>query len=60
MTKSKLFATLNFIPTPELRETINNVIADNRKISLDKAKFKKCIRPNEVRIIKNYFGIETA
>ena len=60
MTKSELFSKFRFLPSPELRETINNIIAENRNLPLDKAKLKKYLRPNEVLKVKQHFGIETA
>lgn len=59
MTKSELFAELNFLPSDELRKIINNIIAENRKMSLDRAKLKKYVRPNEVLKVKDYFGVES-
>ena len=58
MTKSKLFSELMFIPSNELRHEINKVIAENRKIPIEKAKYKKFIRPNEVKMVKETFGVE--
>lgn len=58
MTKSKLFKELNFLPINELRKKVNEVIAFNRNLSLDKAKYKKIIRPNELEQIKTFFGVE--
>lgn len=58
MTKGQLFSKLKFIPIPELRKTINDIIAKNRELTLDKAKMKKYLRPNEVLKVQEYFGIE--
>lgn len=58
MTKAKLFKQLYFIPFRELRECINNVIAENRNIPLEKAKYKKYLRPNEAESVKEFFGVE--
>ena len=59
MTKSELFAELSFLPSDELRKETNNIIAENRKMSLDRAKLKKYVRPNEVLKVKDYFGVES-
>lgn len=59
MTKSKLFSQLSFIPSPEFRIKVNDIIAENRKIPLQKAKYKKYLRPNEIALIKLAFGVES-
>lgn len=59
MTKNKLFTQLHFISTPELREVVNQTIAINRNLTIDKAKLKRYLYPNEVLRVKEYFGVET-
>ncbi len=59
MTKGKLFAELRFIPTQELREHTNKVIAENRKLPIEEVKYLKYLRPNEVIIVKEHFGVES-
>ncbi len=48
-TKKKLFEKYFYLPDGEMRATINEIIANNRKLPLAIAKFKKNLRPNEVQ-----------
>lgn len=58
MYKNKLFKKYNFLPTREMRAGINEIIAENRNISLEKAKYKKIVRPIEISLFLEFFGIE--
>lgn len=50
--KKKLFRAYKAMPESELRIIINEVIAENRKISLDSARNQIKIRPVELRMFK--------
>ncbi|WP_348718945.1 hypothetical protein [Tenacibaculum sp. 190130A14a] len=47
------------IPEPFLRETINNIISECRKITIDKAKNEKRITPREYyKLVEEIEGIK--
>ena len=48
-TKKKLFEKYYYLPEREIRVTINEIIAETRNLPLVVAKFKKNLRPSEVR-----------
>ena len=48
-TKKKLFEKYYYLPEREIRATINEIIAETRNLPLAVAKFKKNLRPSEVR-----------
>ena len=48
-TKKKLFEKYYYLPDSEMRVTINEIIAKSRNLPVAVAKFKKHLRPNEVR-----------
>lgn len=50
--KKKLFKAYRTMPESEIRIIINEVIAENRKITVNDAKNKMKIRPAELRIFK--------
>lgn len=54
--KQELYRFLNDIPEKELRDYVNEVIALNRNLSVDVAKYKKMLRQNEVKQIMLHFG----
>lgn len=54
--KQELYKTLIAIPYRELRTTTNKIIAENRGLPLQQAKFKKVLRKNEVRLVMEFFG----
>lgn len=54
--KQELYRLLNDIPEKELRDFVNEVIATNRKLDLEVAKYKKILRKNEVRKVMLHFG----
>lgn len=56
MYKQELFKHLNDIPEQELRDAINEIIALNRRLPIDKAKFKKVVWKNEVKMVMIHFG----
>ncbi len=56
--KSALYEYLIFIPTCEVREEINRIISECRKIPIEKARYKKLIRPNELKKVLDYFAVE--
>lgn len=48
-TKKELFKKHYFLPEAEMRNTINEIIAKNRNLEISVAKYKKNLRPIEVR-----------
>ncbi|CAM1344044.1 hypothetical protein [Tenacibaculum amylolyticum] len=56
-TKKKLFETYYYLNDGEMRYAINTIIAENRKIPLDIAKFKKKLRPKEVQAFLKEFDL---
>ncbi|WP_299618826.1 hypothetical protein [uncultured Tenacibaculum sp.] len=57
-TKKKLFEKYYYLPEREIRATINEIIAENRALPLEIAKFKKNLRPNEVRRFLEVYDLE--
>lgn len=47
--KSKLIGKHSFIPVNESRVTINEIISKQRGIPLEVARYKKLLRPSEVK-----------
>ncbi|CAM1355869.1 hypothetical protein [Tenacibaculum halocynthiae] len=47
--KKKLIGKHTFIPINEARVTINEIISKQRGIPLEVARYKKLLRPSEVR-----------
>ena len=58
MTKGKLFLELYFLCERELRNKTNEVISQNRDIPVDDIKYVKTLYPKEVKIIKDFYGVE--
>ncbi len=57
--KKTLLFKYPFIPVNEGRATINEIIAEKRNLPLEKAKYKKSLRPNEVlEFLKRYDLLE--
>lgn len=50
-TKKELHKKLNEVPEKLLRDTINQVMADNRGLEINLVKFKKFVRQNEVKMV---------
>jgi len=55
--KSGLFKKFNYLSTPQMREAINDIISEERKISLEAAKKKHFIRPKEFKVFIEKMGI---
>ena len=56
-TKGKLYIKYHYLPEREIRNTINEIIAKTRGISLELAKNKKKLRPCEVRYFLEAFDL---
>ncbi|MGG8495951.1 hypothetical protein ACQY1Q_06020 [Tenacibaculum sp. TC6] len=53
--KKRLFGKFPFIPLPEARAVINEIIAKQRNLPIEIARYKKYLRPSEVEeYLKNY------
>lgn len=61
MTKAKLYKELiKFdITYRDLQKESARVVSENRGLPIEEARWKKNIRPNEVRQIKAFFGVES-
>lgn len=55
--KRSLFKKYYYLPEREMRITINEIIAETRNIPLNVAKFKKKLRPSEVRLFLEAFDL---
>lgn len=56
-TKKKLFRKYHYLPEEEMRIILNEIIAKNRNLPYDRAKYKKIIRPNEVRLFLEAYDL---
>ena len=57
-TKKKLFEKYYYLPDGEMRITINEIIANNRNLPVAVAKFKKYLRPNEVKEFLKVYDLD--
>ncbi len=57
MTKTKLFKKFEFEPEQNLREQLWEIMADNRKKSVEEVKYLKNVRPIEVIALKIFYGV---
>jgi len=55
-TKAYLHKKLYATPEKELRRIINTIVAENRGIPIDKIKYVKSLRINEVRMVYEELG----
>ncbi|CAL2114123.1 conserved hypothetical protein [Tenacibaculum sp. 190130A14a] len=55
--KKKLFEKYYYLPEREMRNTINEIIAEIRHLPLEAAKHKKKLRPSEVRKFLEAFDL---
>lgn len=55
-TKQVLYKKLNDLPEREVRTVINTIVSENRNLPIQKAKFKKVLYKNEVRLVMEFFG----
>lgn len=58
MKKQELFKELNFLCDKELRKKVNEVLELSRGLPYDTVKYVKTLYPKEVKIIKDFYGIE--
>jgi hypothetical protein len=56
-TKKKLFEKYNYLPEDEMRVVLNEIIAKNRNLAFDIAKYKKILRPTEVRLFLEAYDL---
>lgn len=56
--KKQLFTKFWYFPTNEVRTSINAIISKNRAISLEQAKLKRNVRPNEVTLFCKEYDVE--
>lgn len=56
-TKKKLFEKYYYLPEDEMRVTINEIIAKTRNLTFEVAKYKKKLRPTEVRLFLEEYDL---
>lgn len=56
-TKGNLFKKYYYLPEREMRNTLNEIIAETRHLTFDVAKHKKKLRPSEVRKFLEAFDL---
>lgn len=56
-TKKKLFEKYYYLPEEEMRTTLNEIIAKTRNLPFEVAKYKKKLRPSEVRLFLEVYDL---
>ena len=55
--KQKIYKKFHYLPTSEMRRCLNKIISEMRGLSIDQAKHKQYVRPNEYDLFVQEMGI---